>query len=95
LIQELAPLLLSINSKRLTLFSIRSIISTRTTLQAEVRYCIYKFIESIAKKKNAQAAAGGVMNQPKIEEEKKDDLFDSSLLTTDPSDVNNVYFKNL
>ena len=35
------------------------------------------------------------MNLPKIEEEKKDDLFDSSLLTTDPSDVNNVYFKNL
>ena len=67
----------------------------RTTLQAEVRLRILKFIESIAKKKSALAAAGGVANQPKIEEEKKDSLFDSSLLTTDPSDVNNVYFKNL
>lgn len=46
-------------------------------------------VDSIAKKKNA------VKVNPIKEEDEKEEAFDSSLLTTDPSDVNNAYFKNL
>lgn len=67
----------------------------KTTLQVEVRKIFLKAIESIAKKRSAQTASADQSKQPKIEEEKKEDAFDGSLLTTDPSDVNNVYFKNL
>lgn len=40
-------------------------------------------------------ASDGAAKLPNIQEEKKEDQFDSSLLTTDPSDLNNAYFKNL
>lgn len=66
----------------------------RTTLQAEVRQSFNKVIESIAKKRSVLGAEG-VAKLPNIQEEKKEDQFDGSLLTTDPSDLNNAYFKNL
>jgi hypothetical protein len=50
--------------------------------------------ESIAKKRSVLGAEG-VAKLPNIQEEKKEDQFDGSLLTTDPSDLNNAYFKNL
>lgn len=52
------------------------------------------YVDSIAKKKASASAIKVNLIKEEVEEE-KEDLFDSSLLTTDPSDVNNVYFKNL